>query len=307
MRTYVTRRIRLPSARATHSAYSSTSWKIRIRVSTYSQWDARARAIRPRGGDVTENSALVALTFAIASATTFNAAGGTANLQVSNLQAELGSIVSVMVSIESAPNEASAFGMEVHYDFDFLSYTDTFIGGELSQGFTLFDVNESEPGKLIVAGVTTENAVSAGASGVLVLLEFEIIACPADPVVLSIGNLVDDFENWTTAPGSIECGQPVLVLSDDVLRVPAAVGDTTLVVSNGGEGELMWEAEVISGAGWLDVSPDSGNGMGTVTVSYAANSQSTTRGGRLEFRSTDPALDSVLVDVIQSAAANTGG
>ena len=183
---------------------------------------------------------------------------GSSNLQVSSLQIEEGATISIIISIHAAPNEAGAFGLELSYNIQTLSYANTFIAGELTQGFTLFDVNEAIPGTLIVAGVAIDAPIAPGASGVLVFLDFDVLACPPEASPLLIENLVDDFETWTTAPGSVECGLPILLISDDVLRIPATAGSATLSIQNGGEGELMWEAQVVAGSEWLSLDPSAG-------------------------------------------------
>ena len=67
--------------------------------------------------------------------------------------------------------------------------------------------------------------------------------------------------------------------------VPAAMGQATATITVGGSAE-GWSASVSSGADFLSVTPASGNGNGTATIRYMANSSADSRTGEVTIMTT---------------------
>jgi len=65
---------------------------------------------------------------------------------------------------------------------------------------------------------------------------------------------------------------PALSLTPSNREVPKQAGSTTFKVSNTGCGTMEWEAAVLSGDGWLDITSGSnGTDDGTIEISYSQN------------------------------------
>ncbi len=96
---------------------------------------------------------------------------------------------------------------------------------------------------------------------------------------------------------------PVLQVTPTSRNVPASAGTTTFEVSNTGSGTLNWTAAVTQGASWLAiVSGHSGTDRGTITLSYAANSEATSRTGVVTVTATGASGSPQEVTIVQSAS-----
>jgi len=123
-----------------------------------------------------------------------------------------GSTVIIPVSILDAPNIVAAGGFELSYDPYALKYVN-FTKGNLIQNFQVFWVNKISDGLLRIGAFedydeesAVDNRIQAGDNGTFVNLEFKVLQCDQfSNSILSLGNLVDDFEGWDTCPGCASC------------------------------------------------------------------------------------------------------
>jgi len=122
-------------------------------------------------------------------------------LNIDEITGKMGEEIIVPIKMESAPNEVSAFGLEFKYSADVLEYSG-FEKGNLVESFTMFDVNPIEPGRVIVAGFSSENGISEGSIGDLVLLKFIVINGEDNHCYpLSLENTEDHLANLSSGEG----------------------------------------------------------------------------------------------------------
>lgn len=122
-------------------------------------------------------------------------------------------IVSIPVTIaeQGALNTVDALGFDLAFDPDVLQYTGSFTRGPLVANWTQFGANVVEPGKLRVAGFTTEDAIQAGESGTLVELQFQVVCSDCEQGEtedLFVVALFDDLVGWPACPGIFTFGCP---------------------------------------------------------------------------------------------------
>ncbi len=124
-------------------------------------------------------------------------------LQVSFAEGCSGESIQVPVFISNPNNAMDAFGFDLNYCTDMLEFTSC-QKGELTQDWTYFDCNESQPGVLIIGGFGSP-VVPAGSAGSIVLLNFDV-ECETcnngDECILSMTDLVDDIADWIPLPGA---------------------------------------------------------------------------------------------------------
>jgi len=92
-------------------------------------------------------------------------------LDIVGVQGKTGDEVRIPIRIKSAPNEVTALGCKVTYDATVLEYSG-FELGDLMKSFTIFGVNPTSPGWLMLGGMTSDEGISKGTSGYLVYLKF---------------------------------------------------------------------------------------------------------------------------------------
>lgn len=84
-----------------------------------------------------------------------------------------GQTVTWCLYVTDAPNTVRAFGLDIVYPTDILTFNEASKGELLEKGFGFFGVNELKPGRIRVGGMETgENAIAQGSSGRLVTLTF---------------------------------------------------------------------------------------------------------------------------------------
>jgi len=112
-----------------------------------------------------------------------------------------GEEVTFSVLARDVVNKVATLGFEVGFNGNVLKY-EGFTRGDLTQGFTMFDVNQPEAGKLRVAGLDIGNGIGPGASGTIVNLTFKVNTCTSTSLHLS--NLADDVRGWQVQSGQLE-------------------------------------------------------------------------------------------------------
>jgi hypothetical protein len=126
-----------------------------------------------------------------------------------------GATVSVVIKVKNAPNKVSAFGFDVCYPSNILTYngpigtlalSDPHRGDPLS-GWYMVGINVIEPGRVRIGGLTTPNPIEAGETGSLIILDFTISegADPSECHCLSIfpESKKDHVEAWPVCWGEV--------------------------------------------------------------------------------------------------------
>jgi len=99
---------------------------------------------------------------------------------------------------------------------------------------------------------------------------------------------------------------PVLSVTPGSRSVGASAGSTTFSVANTGEGTMPWTTSVTAGASWLAItSGASGTNAGTINVSYAANTSTSSRTGSIRVTATGATGSPTTVTVVQAGADPT--
>ena len=111
--------------------------------------------------------------------------------------------VSFPVRIQSAPNAVTAIGFEVTYP-SVLTYTGYAVGA-LAEGFTFFDCSEPEQGVVRCGGFDSGSGISAGASGEVVNLIFDIAEGCEGTHELTLQELKDNIAQWSWSHGCFDC------------------------------------------------------------------------------------------------------
>jgi hypothetical protein len=116
--------------------------------------------------------------------------------------------------------------------------------------------------------------------------------------------------SYTVAPADIvilNWGTPTLAVSPASREVTADAGTTTFAVSNNGGSTMNWSAQVISGSSWASItSGSSGTNSGTINLSYAANTSTTSRTATIRITATGAACSPTDVTIVQAAALTPG-
>jgi PKD repeat protein len=114
-----------------------------------------------------------------------------------------GGLVTIPVRINDAPNDVSAFGFELVFVPEMLTFKG-FEKGALAEDLDFFNVKLISDGVLRCGGVKNKGILK-GASGSVLFAQFEIIQTEP-PTKLSLQGLTDDMANWTTSPGCFQSG-----------------------------------------------------------------------------------------------------
>jgi hypothetical protein len=134
------------------------------------------------------------------------------NIDLDDQAARQEETVTFTVFISTAPNEVTAFGLEITFDPSVLSFdttdtnsdliADAATPGPLVEGWTFFGVSSPASGRIRVGGSTITNGIAAGASGVLLQLTFTVVG-DGDPAstTLAIVRPRDDVTTWTLGQG----------------------------------------------------------------------------------------------------------
>jgi len=115
-----------------------------------------------------------------------------------------GSIVTIPVRIQDAPNEVLSFGFEVTFNPAICSFTG-YTRGSLVENFDFFDASNPETGVVRVGGFKATGGIAAGESGEVVYLNFNVVAAELDQnVILNFQELKDDIADWNTSHGCFD-------------------------------------------------------------------------------------------------------
>lgn len=122
-----------------------------------------------------------------------------AELEVSDRTAALDDTVTFDVSLNTAPNDVDAMGLDIRYDPSVLSFNG-YLPGSLTAGFDFLNANNVSPGTVRIGGFAVgHNKILEGESGSVVTLMFNVIG-PGD-CLLGIAQLKDDVRGWTARNG----------------------------------------------------------------------------------------------------------
>jgi len=127
-----------------------------------------------------------------------------------------GGSVTIPVRIQNAPNSVETLGFEVRPP-GFLTFTG-FTKGPLVEGFQFFDCNvpDDKPDVVRCGGFTTEGGISAGETGDVVLLDFDVSDCtPGRFYALDLQEPKDDISNWPISGGCYQCGCDCDITGDE--------------------------------------------------------------------------------------------
>lgn len=105
-------------------------------------------------------------------------------------------LVTWCISVNKAPNAVRAFGFDIIYPTDMLTFSKASKGKLLEKGFGYFGVNELKPGRIRVGGMEPgEHNIAKEASGRLVTLTFirKKEAAPVFKIIL----VRDDMQSWS--------------------------------------------------------------------------------------------------------------
>jgi len=112
--------------------------------------------------------------------------------------------VTFSISAGDVSNKVAALGLEVKYDENILDYTG-FTRGNLTQGFSMFDVVRQQPGTLRIGGIDiAATNIVQGATGTIASLTFKTKKC--ETTRLSLTNLHDDLKGWSSQSGQLQGG-----------------------------------------------------------------------------------------------------
>jgi len=122
------------------------------------------------------------------------------NLELNDIQnAREGSIVKYTLTFNSAPNRVGAFGFEIAYNPNMLSYQSYELAEGFQDRFDFFQGNKKENGLLVFGGYSTSQKIESGESGALLIITFTVVNTSHDTITLQ--NLKDDFKNWSVKNG----------------------------------------------------------------------------------------------------------
>lgn len=112
----------------------------------------------------------------------------------------VGGEVTFTISVNNAPNQMSSAGFKISYDESVLAYKQ-YRKGNLTDGFTMFDVSEHQGGILRVGGLDAGAGIVKGASGTMLELTFTVQKCETS--TLQLVDLVDGVANWSATEGKL--------------------------------------------------------------------------------------------------------
>jgi len=122
------------------------------------------------------------------------------NLELNDIQnAQKGSTVEFNLTINNAPNEVGAFGFEIAFNPDVLSYQSYELGEGFKNRFNQFDDNVVDDGTVRFGGLSSNQKIQQGETGLLVTLTFSVLKTEKDTIILQ--NLIDQFKGWSVKNG----------------------------------------------------------------------------------------------------------
>jgi len=136
------------------------------------------------------------------------------------------------------------------------------------------------------------------------------VSCQANTAAERTGTITVTASGASGSPKAVQViqasatGTPVLSVSPTPQNVSGASGTATFQVSNAGGGALSWTAA--SGDSWLTITNGfSGNGNGTITVSYSANPGTAERTGSIIVTATGASGSPKIAAIVQAAGGGT--
>ena len=102
--------------------------------------------------------------------------------------------------VNTAPNTVRAFGFDILYPTDILTFTESAKGELLEKGFGYFGVNELKPGRIRVGGMEPgPHNIPQGATGRLAALTFirKKEAAPSFTIIM----VRDHMQTWSVSTG----------------------------------------------------------------------------------------------------------
>jgi len=122
------------------------------------------------------------------------------NLELNDIQnAQTGTTVEFNLTINHAPNAVGAFGFEIAFDQEILSYQSYEIGQTFENRFDNIEGNQKEKGILIFGGYSSGQKIEQGESGLLLTLSFKVLKAEKDTI--KIQSLIDNFKGWSVKNG----------------------------------------------------------------------------------------------------------
>ncbi len=124
-----------------------------------------------------------------------------ANLELVSQCADTGDQVVFTLLLNDAPNGCESIGVDIVYDPDVIEYNSEDFSGTLLENFSFSQVNLVSAGLLRIGAFNAGEAISQGTSGSMVTLTFTVNDETGSD--LSLENLKDDIETWTTTDGRV--------------------------------------------------------------------------------------------------------
>jgi hypothetical protein len=161
-----------------------------------------------------------------------------ADLELDDQSSRLDDTVIFTMSVNNAPNDVSSLGMEISYAPAVLEYVGDAgdFSGTLMEVWSFKQISNPSPGLLIFGGFTVNGQITAGSSGSLVKLTFNVIG--TEGYQLTLSQLKDNIDGWNTKDGTFT----YLILT--ITSISPDIGSTT-----GGQevtiiGENFYETDV---------------------------------------------------------------
>lgn len=131
-------------------------------------------------------------------------------LWLTSAEGEPGETVMVDIMIENAVTKVDAITAKFRYDSSKLQYID-WEDGTLNPGWVMFNLNESEPGLIIMGGFCIQTAIEPGSKGSLARLSFKVKPdADGAPNIITVDTLLDDVKDFSSENGKIELKKAVL-------------------------------------------------------------------------------------------------
>jgi len=122
------------------------------------------------------------------------------NLVLNDIQnAEVGSTIEFTLTMNDAPNEVKAFGFEIAYNSDILSYQSYELAQEFQNRLDYFDDNKKSDGIIIFGGYSSGKKIEKNENGLLLTLSFTVLK--SDNGMVSLQSLIDNFKGWSIKNG----------------------------------------------------------------------------------------------------------
>jgi hypothetical protein len=120
---------------------------------------------------------------------------GCAGLKAVDEQPDASKTVTAVISVKDAPNPVRAFGLDLLYPNEVMTFQGIARGHLLQNGFPVFGSNIIGPGRLRIGGVEAgNNFIPEAASGELVRLTFKARRVQSSD--FQIRELNSDFRSW---------------------------------------------------------------------------------------------------------------